>query len=147
MPALVPRWHLRVRKDMNRNQPDRLRHPRANPERQTMPRFTYISLVKAAEGREEEMLEWYRSRHLVDVVNMPGVVSGKLFQLDFHRVYDLPDAPQWTTMVVYELEGDDPEPIVNSLRDASGTAIMPSCDAVTKGGMIQVAGHLIAEAG
>jgi len=112
-----------------------------------MARFTYISLVKAAEGREAEMIAWYRSRHLIDVVNMPGVVSGKLFELDFHRVYDLPDAPKWTTMVVYELEGDDPEPIVNRLRDASGSAAMPSCDAVTKFGMVQVAGHLIAEAG
>lgn len=111
-----------------------------------MPRFTYISLVKAADGREDEMVEWYCQRHIEDVVKMPGVVSGKLFKLDFHRVYDLPDAPQWTTMVIYELEGDDPEPIVNSLRDASGSPAMPSCDAVTRPGMVQVAGHLIAEA-
>lgn len=49
-------------------------------------------------------------------------------------------------MVIYELEGDDPEPIVNRLRDASGNRVMPACDAVTCPGMVQVAGHLIAEA-
>lgn len=111
-----------------------------------MPRFTYISLVKAEDGREAEMIEWYRTRHLQDVVRMPGVVGGRLFELDFHRVYGLDDAPKWTTMVIYELEGDDPEPIVNRLRDASGTEVMPACDAVTRPGMVQVAGHLIAEA-
>lgn len=111
-----------------------------------MARFTYISLVRAEPGREDEMVEWYCARHLKDVVKMPGVVSGKLYRLDFHRVYELDDAPKWTTMVVYELEGDDPEPIVNSLRDASGTAVMPACEAVSRFGMVQVAGHLIAEA-
>ena len=77
---------------------------------------------------------------------MPGVISGKLFKLDFHRVYDL-DAPTWTAMTIYELEGDDPEEIINRVRDASGSEAMPATDAVAKVGMVQAAGHLVASAG
>lgn len=89
-------------------------------------------------------MEWYRNQHMPDVVKMPGVLSGKVYRLDFLRVYDL-DAPQWTAMTIYELEGDDPETIVNSLRDASGTDAMPMTDSLNKAGMIQAVGHLVAE--
>jgi hypothetical protein len=106
--------------------------------------FQYVILSRAAPGREEEFVAWYRDRHLADVCRMPGVVSGKLFRMDFQRVYELDNAPQWTLMTMYELEGDDPEPIIDSIRAASGTKAMPSCDALTKAGMIQAVGHLIA---
>lgn len=109
-----------------------------------MARFTYTILSRAVPGREEEFIRWYRDRHLADVLKMPGVVGGRLFRLDFQRVYDL-DAPQWTLMTIYELEGDDPEPIIDSIKAASGSDDMPMNDALTKAGMIQAAGHLIAE--
>jgi epsilon-lactone hydrolase len=109
-----------------------------------MARFTYTVLSCAVPGREDEFIDWYANRHLVDVLKMPGVLSGKLFKLDFHRVYDL-DAPRWTLMSIYELEGDDPEAIVDRIKAASGSPEMPSTDSLTKAGMIQVAGQLIAE--
>ncbi len=108
-----------------------------------MARFTYTVLSRAVPGREEEFIDWYTEQHLVDVLKLPGVVSGKLYRLDFQRVYDL-DAPQWTLMTIYELEGDDPEAIINNLRDAAGSAAMPSTETLTKLGMVQAAGHLIA---
>ena len=108
-----------------------------------MARFTYTILSRAIPGREEEFVSWYRDRHLVDVLRQPGVISGRLFRMDFQRVYDL-DAPQWTLMTIYELEGDDPETVINAIRDQSGTEGMPACDALNKAGMIQAAGHLIA---
>lgn len=111
-----------------------------------MAQFTYTVLSRAVPGREEEFIKWYTEQHMVDVLKFPGVVSGKLYRLDFQRVYDL-DAPQWTLMTIYELEGDDPEAMVNKLRDASGSAAMPSTDTLNKVGMIQAAGHLIAEGG
>lgn len=109
-----------------------------------MARFHYTILSRAVPGREEEFVAWYRDQHLKDVCRMPGVVSGTLFRLDFQRVYDLDQAPKWTLMTIYELEGDAPEPIIDSIRSASGSAIMPACDALNKAGMIQAAGHLIA---
>ena len=112
-----------------------------------MARFQYTILSRSAAGREEEFVAWYRDRHVADVCRMPGVIGGKVFRMDFQRVYDLDQAPQWTLMTTYELEGDDPEPIINSIRAASGSAEMPATDALDKSGMIQAAGHLIAASG
>lgn len=109
-----------------------------------MARFHYVILSRAVAGREEEFIAWYRDRHLADVCRMPGVVGGKLFHMDFQRVYDLDAAPSWTLMTIYELEGEHPEPIIDAIRAASGSAQMPSCAALDKSGMIQAAGHLIA---
>ena len=109
-----------------------------------MARFHYTVLSRSHPGQEEEYVRWYTEQHLPDVVRMPGVVSARLHRMDFQRVYEL-DAPQWTLMTWYELEGDDPEQIINMLRDASGSAAMPGTETLDKSGMIQAAGHLIAE--
>lgn len=109
-----------------------------------MARFQYTVLSRSQPGREEEFVRWYANQHLPDVRRMPGVVSARLFRMDFQRVYDL-DAPQWTLMTLYELEGEHPEPIIDALKAASGSAVMPSTDSLDKSGMIQAAGHLIAE--
>lgn len=111
-----------------------------------MARFQYVILSRAVPGREDEFVAWYRDQHLADVCRMPGVIEGKLFRMDFQRVYELDTAPQWTLMTIYELEGETPEPIIDSIRTASGTDRMPATDALTKAGMIQAAGHLIASA-
>jgi hypothetical protein len=109
-----------------------------------MARFTYTILSQAVPGREEEFVAWYSEQHLKDVLKMPGVVSGKLFRLDFRRVYNL-DTPQWTLMTIYELDCDDPESTIDYIKAMSGSEAMPATDSLTKVGMIQVAGHLIAE--
>ena len=107
-------------------------------------RFNYTVLSRSQPGQEAEYIRWYTEQHLPDVVRMPGVVSAQLFRMDFQRVYDL-DAPQWTLMTWYELEGEHPEPIIDALKAASGSAVMPGTDSLDKSGMIQAAGHLIAE--
>jgi hypothetical protein len=109
-----------------------------------VPRFNYTVLSRSQPGQEEEFVRWYTEQHLPDIRRMPGVVNAKLFRMDFQRVYDI-DAPQWTLMTLYELEGDDPEQIINALRDASGRPEMPGTDTLDKSGMIQAAGHLIAQ--
>jgi epsilon-lactone hydrolase len=111
-----------------------------------MPRFHYTILSRAKAEQEEEFVSWYAEQHLADVCRMPGVVSGKLFRLGLQKVYDL-DAPVWTLMALYELEGDDPQAIIDSIVAVSGTDVMPSSDALTKDGMVQVVGQQIAAIG
>jgi len=109
-----------------------------------MARFQYTILSRSVPGREEEFVAWYRDEHIHDVCRMPGVVSGRLYRMDFQRVYELDAAPKWTLMTIYELECDDPEPLINSIRDASGSDIMPASADLLKAGMVQASGHLIA---
>ena len=111
-----------------------------------MARFKYVVLSCAQPGRDDEFVAWYKAQHLADVARMPGVVSVQLVRLDFQRVYDL-DAPQWTLLTQYELEGDNPESVIDSIKAVSGTDAMPMSDALSKAGMIQAAGHIIAEIG
>lgn len=108
-----------------------------------MAKFHYTILSRAHPGREEEFVAWYRDQHMADVCRMPGVISGKLFRMDFQRVYNLDDAPQWTLMTIYELEGDEPQPIIDNIRAASGSDIMPATESLNRAGMIQASGHLI----
>lgn len=111
-----------------------------------MAQFQYAVLSQARPGQAEEFVRWYRDQHLADVLRIPGVVSGDLIQLDFQRAYDL-EAPQWTLLALYELQGDNPESIISAIKSASGAEGMPMSDALTKQGMLQVAGHRIASLG
>ncbi len=109
-----------------------------------MPRFQYVILSRSKPGREEEFADWYAAQHLPDVCRMQGVVSAKLFRIGLQKVYDL-DAPQWTLLTTYELEGDDPQAIIDAIVAVSGSDAMPLSDALTKDGMVQVVGAQIAE--
>ncbi len=107
-----------------------------------MPQFQYVILSRAKPGREDEFETWYRDQHLADVLKMPGVVRGKLFRIGLQKVYDL-DAPQWTLLTIYDLEGDDPQAIIDAIVAVSGSDDMPLSDALTKAGMVQVVGTLV----
>lgn len=111
-----------------------------------MPRFQYVILSRSKPGREENYVRWYSEQHLADVCRIEGVVSGKLHRLALQKVYDL-DAPQWTLMTIYELEGDDPQTVIDAILAVSGTDVMPLSDALDRSGMIQVVGQQIAAVG
>lgn len=108
-----------------------------------MARFQYTILSRSKPGQEDEYAAWYGGQHLPDVCRMPGVTGGKLFRLDLQKVYDL-DAPQWTLMAVYELDGDDPQGIIDSIVAVSGSEAMPLSAALDRSGMVQVVGQQIA---
>ena len=108
-----------------------------------MASFQYVILSRSKPGREDEFAAWYSDQHLPDVCRMPGVVSARLFRIGLQKVYEL-DAPQWTLLTIYELNGDDPQAIIDSIVAVSGSESMPLSDALTKDGMVQVVGQQIA---
>lgn len=108
-----------------------------------MASFQYVILSRSKPGREEEFAAWYADQHLPDVCRMPGVASARLFRIGLQKVYDL-DAPQWTLLTIYELDGEDPQAIIDSIVAVSGSESMPLSDALTKEGMVQVVGQQIA---
>lgn len=108
-----------------------------------MHRYQYVILSRSKPGDEAEYIRWYSEQHLADVCRIDGVVSGKLHRLALQKVYDL-DAPQWTLMTIYELEGDDPQSVIDRILAVSGTDAMPLTDALDRSGMVQAVGQLIA---
>ena len=111
-----------------------------------MPRFQYVILSRAKAGHEDEYVRWYSEQHLTDVCRIDGVISGKLHRLALQKVYSL-DAPQWTLMTIYELEGDDPQTIIDAILAVAGSDAMPLTDALDRSGMIQAVGEQIAATG
>jgi len=104
-----------------------------------MPRYQYVVLARAVEGREAEFDAWYDGQHLTDVQNVPGVVSARRFNVVFQKVYTI-TLPAYRSMAIYEIETDDPETFLAGIAKLSGTAVMPYSDAMTKDGLIQIVG-------
>ena len=105
-----------------------------------MPRFTYIALVCAHEGREDEFDRWYDERHLADVARMPGVVGARRSTVEWTKS-NLGDTPRWRSLAVYELDCDDPGETIAAIRAASGSEMMPLSEAMDRNGMLQVYGR------
>ena len=104
-----------------------------------MPRYQYVVLARAVEGREAEFDAWYDGQHLADVKKVAGVVRARRFNVVFQKVYALA-LPGYHSMAIYEIETDDPEAFLAGIAKLSGTAAMPQSDAMTKDGLIQIVG-------
>ena len=50
-------------------------------------------------------------------------------------------------MTIYELEGDDPQRVIDAILAVAGTDVMPLSDALDRSGMIQAVGRQIAAVG
>jgi epsilon-lactone hydrolase len=108
--------------------------------------YKYVILSRSKPGEEEDYIRWYSEQHLADVCRIEGVVSGTLHRVAIQKVYDL-DAPQWTLMTIYELAGDDPQRVIDTILAVAGTDAMPLSDALDRSGMIQAVGQEIAAIG
>lgn len=87
-----------------------------------------VVLAKAAEGRIAELAQWYDSRHIPDLLAVPGFVSAER-----HAVVPvkLPEGTQsWDFMLVYEIAGDDPMAVLRTMAGLLGTERMPTSDAL-----------------
>ena len=79
-----------------------------------MPRSVLITQSNAVEGRDEEFNEWYDTRHIPDVLSLPGFVAAQRFLLaDLER--NASSAFRYLT--IYEIEGSLVDAL-NGLREA-----------------------------
>lgn len=74
----------------------------------------------AVAGQDDAFNEWYDTRHLAEVVQVPGVTSGQRFEL---VPAALPggnaEAPAHRYLAVYELS-DDPDTVVRAFLERAG---------------------------
>lgn len=79
-------------------------------------RHMFIALSNPVEGRDDEFHQWYESFHVPECVKVPGFVSGQRFVLSA----SLGGEPKQRHLALYELEGDDPQAILDRLTATRG---------------------------
>lgn len=93
-----------------------------------MARHLFVVFTNSIEGRDDAYNDWYSNVHLGDVLKVHGIVAAQRFALsDVQR--DPPPFP-WRYLALYEIETDDLNKTLASLRERAGTAAMVISDAV-----------------
>jgi antibiotic biosynthesis monooxygenase (ABM) superfamily enzyme len=69
-------------------------------EAQTMETYYYVIVNNPVPGKEREYLTWYDNRHIIDVVAVPGFVSGQRFIRNETQMYAnvMPHLPTYLTL-------------------------------------------------
>lgn len=84
-------------------------------------------------GREDEFNEWYSTRHVYDLLRVPGIVSVQRYRVTANRrvdgngYEDMPGPFQY--LAVYEIEGD-PADILKGIEQARSAGQIPWSDAL-----------------
>jgi hypothetical protein len=74
-------------------------------------RHVFLALSNPVKGREDAFEEWYEKYHVPECVQVPGFVSGQRFALSANQGGE----PTQRHLALYELEGDDPQAILDKL--------------------------------
>ena len=86
-----------------------------------MAHFKLVVMSDALDNRDDEFNNWYDNIHLKDVLAVDGIVAAQRFKLL--------SGGKWKYLAIYELECDDPLPVVERLQSLAGTDAMPISDA------------------
>jgi hypothetical protein len=91
-----------------------------------MEKHLLLVLTNAVQGKEAEFNDWYDTRHLDDVLEVPGIVAAKRYRLS--SVQRMNPPMPWTYFAIYEIETDDLQHTISTLSARSGTMVMPLSD-------------------
>jgi hypothetical protein len=83
----------------------------------------WLVFANAVEGKDAEFNDWYDNRHIHDVVDLPGLISGQRFVL---APVAAGDPLPWKYLAIYEVEHDRVADTFAELGVRRGTARMPS---------------------
>ena len=108
-----------------------------------MARFDLVVLSRCTPGEEAAYEDWYANQHLPDVCRIDGVVSARLTKVRYQKDYDL-NCPPYGYLTIYEMDGEDPNKIMESILAVSGTDAMPLSPFLNKDKMVQAIGETIA---
>ena len=91
-----------------------------------MARDVLVVPSAAKPGRDDEYNEWYDTRHLADLLALPGVISGKRFDADPASPGTLPGP----YLAIYEIETDDVNAFLAAMGQRAAAGAMPISDAL-----------------
>jgi hypothetical protein len=94
-----------------------------------MPKYTFLVLTNATEGKDAEFNQWYDKEHLADVLRIPGYKAAQRFKLsDQHGA----EASNWKYLSLYEVEADSADVARANLTAAGESGAMPVSDTLDK---------------
>jgi hypothetical protein len=100
-----------------------------------MARYKWLVFTNAAPGREEAFNRWYDEVHIADLLRVPGIVGARRSALTQAQLTMETGDPELCGperigakhrfLAVYEIEADDPMPVLEEIRTRANTADMP----------------------
>ena len=93
-----------------------------------MAKYRLLAVTNAVAGQDQELNSWYDSRHVPDVLSVPGVVSAQRFRVPA----GLEGPFTWRYLTLYELDTLDVNAVLQELGVRFGTPVMPATDALDR---------------
>lgn len=84
--------------------------------------YRFVVLTRPVAGKEDEYNHWYDTRHVPDVISVPGVNAAQRF------VAEVNGEKQY--LAIYDVQTDDPQALFGELSGRAGTDRMPMSDAL-----------------
>lgn len=90
-----------------------------------MGRYVFIGYCNAVDGQDDEFNEWYWNVHFKDILDLPGVISGRRFTPASAQLGDIPLPFKY--LGLFEVECEDPQAFIGELGARAGSGrITPS---------------------
>jgi len=103
-----------------------------------MARAKMIVLAKAAEGQAKALDDWYETRHVHDLLAVPGITSIERFDVQMMKS---PDGTTWDYAGIYEIEADDINAVLKEMGARMGGPQMPGSPTLDSSKTLAIIAH------
>ena len=93
-----------------------------------MSNYLVMSITRAAEKRQDEMLRWYSEQHIPDILAVEGFANPRRFRMADVQLVPGESADQFFTL--FDLKSDDPTQVAADIQSRIGAGKMVISDAV-----------------
>lgn len=90
--------------------------------------YLVLSITRAAQGRQEEMLRWYDGQHVPDLLAVEGFSNPRRFRMADTQL--MPGEPQDQFITLFDLASDDVAQVGAAIQSRIGSGEMVISDAV-----------------
>lgn len=97
-----------------------------------MPRAVLVIQNRpSSPDREQEYLHWYHAIHIPEVLEVPGIVSGRLFRVSEAQMNDKPPDPSMRRyLTIYEIDSDEISGVFHEMVRRRSNGIFQMSDAI-----------------
>ena len=91
-----------------------------------MAKHMFLVFSNPAPGRESDYNRWYDEVHLREVLSVPGFTGASRYRIAPQEG----EAPEFGYLAAYEIDADDPQPVLGELVHRAETGILDMSDAL-----------------